>query len=1016
MKLKKLVASITAGIMMLSLAPITSNAVTKEETTVNKQQIRNKTMIGYWHNFDNNSKKLKLREVNDNWDIINVSFGETNVSVDKSTIIFKPDPVITTEKEFIEDVKYLQSKGKKIVLSIGGMYGQVLLQTDKDRENFVNSLSGLIDKYGFDGFDLDLEHHMKQDDDFKNPKEPQNINLIKACHELHAKYGDDLLITMAPETDYVQGRLMSGSGGYLPLIYGIRDILDYISVQLYNSGPMNGSDGNPYGQATPDFVVAMTEMLLNGFEVGWGTKNYFPALREDQVVVGVPACSEAAPVGGYLAEAELNKALKALATGESYGGRYQMQNKNGYPNFRGVMSWSANWDAAKGFNFSNNVRKTLDSLPVVENKLQEASIKASDVKNGGFDLTITVPGRNTASSYELLENNKSIKTGTLVVGTSSSQSITVPFTNKGDGEYTYTVKVKDGSNTLPSQPCKVVISNGSGSGGETEDKPLGVKEAHPIGNKYLTVGFWQNFGDNGPNVKFQTLKEAHSGWDVYNVSFGEAPGDNCTVSFTPMYAEKEFIQDVKDLHAQGKRIVLSIGGQNGAISLTSKERKDKFVKSVCEVIDKYGFDGLDIDVETGITMDGQDNLDNPTSPSVVYMIEALTEITNKYGSNFILSMAPQNTDIQGGQGNNYGQNWGCYLPIINKLRDRVTYVTPQYYNNDSDIGLDGVKYPLGSTDNLVAESELLLQGFKVGYGDKEQFFKPLRPDQVLIGVPACTGAANNGIVKPSQVVDALKYLIEGKSFGGKYKMLKDKYPGFRGAMTWSTNWDASVGNPFVTTVSSYLNSLPLPENTLINALISNTEIKDQSYDIKVTIPGGNLANRYELFEGNKVISSGNLTVGDVTKEITKSFAKKPYGTYDYKVVLYSENGKSVTSTHSVTVQQQVVTPANPDVNGDGYVDILDLSTVATCYGSKYGESNYNAKCDMTGDGIVDIYDLVKVARNYKENPFPNDTWVKGKWYYKGDKVTYKGIEYICVKWDTNSEEPDSPYGPWQKVK
>ncbi|MGL4774037.1 MAG: glycosyl hydrolase family 18 protein, partial [Clostridium sp.] len=633
-----------------------------------------------------------------------------------------------------------------------------------------------------------------------------------------------------------------------------------------------------------------------------------------------------------------------------------------------------------------------------------------------YTLTVTVPSRNTATSYEVFENNVSVSKGSLNAGLASPQTINVQMKDKKDGDYTYTVVVKDSAGkSLTSPECKITIKNGGGSGGVTDEKPLGVKEAHPIGNKKLTVGFWQNFGDNGPGVKFQTLAETDKRWDVLNVSFGEAPGDNCTVSFTPIYSEKEFIQDIKDLHAQGRRICISIGGQNGAISLTTKDRKDKFVSTVCEVIDKYGFDGLDIDVETGIVLTSRDNLDNPTSPTVVYMIEALKEITDKYGDNFILSMAPQNTDIQGGQGNSYGQNWGSYLPIINCLRDRITYVTPQYYNNDSDTSLDGVKHPLGSADNLVGESELLLQGFKIGYGADEQFFKPLRPDQVLIGLPACTGAANSGIVPPDQVVNALKYIIEGQSFGGKYKMIGEKYPDFRGAMAWSTNWDASVGNKFVSAVSSYLNGITPPEKTLNPAIITSSEVVNKGYTVTCTIPANNLATKYELYEGTTLIDSGALRAGDIKKEIKKTFTNKAVGSYNYKMVLFDGSGKSVISEHTVTVSEMVVTPGKPDVNGDGFVDITDLSQVASRYNSKYGEALYDAKCDMNGDGIIDIYDLVKVGNNYYENPYPNDTWVAGKQYYKGDTVIYKGVKYICEKWDTNSELPDSPWGPWKKI-
>lgn len=1022
-RLKKLIAGITTGLMALSFIPAANVGAKKIDDTnlyvASSNTLPDRIMIGYWHNFDNNSKVIKLREVNDNWDIINVSFGETDPTKDKATIVFKPDTKIESEEEFISDVKYLQSKGKKVILSIGGMYGEVLLNSTEDKDKFVKSMSTLIDKYGFDGFDLDLEHYMNAADDFKNPKVAQNINIIKACRELNEKYGDDLYITMAPETAYVQGRMMSGSGGYLPIIYGLRDILDYVAVQLYNSGPMSGSDGSPYQSGTTDFVVAMTEMMLNGFEVGWGSGNMFPGLREDQVIIGLPACPEAAPTGGYVSNTDLNNAILALATGKTYGGRYKMQNPGGYAGLRGVMSWSANWDVAKNLSFSNNARKTLNSLPVVENTLQVGIVTATAPKDRAYTVTATIPSRNTASSYEILENGKVVNSGSLFVGSSVAQTKSVSFTNKVDGNYDYTIVLKDDSSkSVTSSPCKLSIINGNGEIPEVDDKPLGVKEAKPIGLKPLVVGFWQNFGDNGPNVKFQTLKEAHKGWDVYNVSFGEAPGDNCTVGFEPMYDSKQFIQDIKDLHAEGKRVCLSIGGQNGAISLTSEDRKNKFVKSVSEVIDKYGFDGLDIDVETGITMNGKDNLDNPTSPSLVYMIKALDEITDKYGPNFILSMAPQNTDVQGGHGNNYGQNWGCYLPIINNLRDKLTYVTPQYYNNGSDVSLDGTAYTLGTADNLVAESEMLLQGFPVGYGSEAQFFKPLRPDQVLMGLPACAGAAGSGITPPEEVVKALKYLIEGKSFGGKYKMIEAKYPTFRGAMAWSTNWDASVGNKFVTATGNYLHNLVPIDNTLQAAILTNSDVVNKGYTLTATIPSFNSATSYKLYEGDVIVDSGTLKAGDTVKTITKNFTNKAEGTYVYKMVVSDEKGNSLESKLTVEVIKQVVTPGKPDVNGDGKVDILDLTLVSSKYNAVYGDSRYDAKCDMNGDGKIDIFDIVKVARNYDEekpNPYPNDTWIAGKQYYKGDTVIYHNEKYICEKWDTNSEAPDNQWGPWKKV-
>lgn len=57
---------------------------------------------------------------------------------------------------------------------------------------------------------------------------------------------------------------------------------------------------------------------------------------------------------------------------------------------------------------------------------------------------------------------------------------------------------------------------------------------------------------------------------------------------------------------------------------------------------------------------------------------------------------------------------------------------------------------------------------------------------------------------------------------------------------------------------------------------------------------------------------------------------------------------------------------NPcDVNGDGKVNILDISIVAKAFGSKTGEAWYNPKADIDSNGVIDIRDMSKVAKAFK---------------------------------------------------
>jgi len=79
-------------------------------------------------------------------------------------------------------------------------------------------------------------------------------------------------------------------------------------------------------------------------------------------MIGLPAAPAAAPSGGYISPTEMKKALNYIIKGVPFGGKYKISNQSGYPAFRGLMSWSINWDAKNNFEFSNNYRTYFDGL------------------------------------------------------------------------------------------------------------------------------------------------------------------------------------------------------------------------------------------------------------------------------------------------------------------------------------------------------------------------------------------------------------------------------------------------------------------------------------------------------------------------------------------------------------------------------------------------------------------------------------------------------------------------------
>lgn len=326
-------------------------------------------LVGYWHNFINGAGPLKLSEISDKWDVINVSFAEPSTQLG-STMSFVPDNAIyATIQEFKNDVAALQSQGKKVLISLGGANGAIHLNTAADAQAYSNSMINIITEYGFDGLDIDLEGSSLSldggDTDFRNPTSPKIVNFINGTQTILDHFGSGLILTAAPETLYVQGGLNNyagGAGAYLPVIYAFKDRMNYIHVQHYNTGCMLGLGQNSpcYQQGTADFQVAMAEMLLQGFPVP-GHAIGFPALRQDQVAIGLPASPQAAG-GGYTTPAVVHQALDYLVKGISYGGNYTLVNAAGYPNFRGLMTWSINWDEFNNFEYSNNHRAYLDAI------------------------------------------------------------------------------------------------------------------------------------------------------------------------------------------------------------------------------------------------------------------------------------------------------------------------------------------------------------------------------------------------------------------------------------------------------------------------------------------------------------------------------------------------------------------------------------------------------------------------------------------------------------------------------
>jgi chitinase len=352
-------------------------------TPLLKQSAPAKLLGGYWHNFENDAGVIPLADVPDAYDIVNIAFAVPAPGSTSNIRLTLVEPI--GEIDFANGIRILQKRGKKVLLSIGGADATVQLKNLEDTALFVTSVAGLVEKYGFDGIDIDFENQSlyltESDSNLFQPVSEVVINLITALRSLHSRFGPDLAVSLAPETLYVQqGFTRYGhhdphdpladcrSGCALPVIAALRDILSWLCVQQYNSGPMKALDGNIYACGHREFHVAMTDMLLRGFPVASSAaRSFFEPLEPERVLIGVPACREAG--AGFLDAEAMQDVLDYIATGRGFGGAYRLQNPIGYPSLGGVMVWSINWDVHSGCLMSNRIRKCLDSAGATRESL-----------------------------------------------------------------------------------------------------------------------------------------------------------------------------------------------------------------------------------------------------------------------------------------------------------------------------------------------------------------------------------------------------------------------------------------------------------------------------------------------------------------------------------------------------------------------------------------------------------------------------------------------------------------------
>lgn len=796
-------------------------------------------------------------------------------------------------------------KGVKAMASIGGWsmckhYPAVAADPVK-RAKFIDGCKKLI-SMGFDGIDIDWEYPGYQGMNIEDYSTADYTNFAVLVEAIRTAIGSSKLITACFSA--VSAKLAGFDWTRL------NNTLDYYNLMTYD---FNGGWSNIAGHNSPLYDYPGEE--FNGFSIDAAVKGVRAlGVNMSKVNIGVAFYGRGVVTNGTAA---LNAATVKQSVTVQPDGPIQTS--------ADLTNWTGDWN---GMPYYNYILQTTGS---------------GSGWTAHWDSAAHVPYMTKGNYFLSYDNERS-------VGEKAQYAVN----NKLAGVIVWEV-FGDMTNMTSS-----TVAKGKGFYCPNTKSPLvnKINEVFAAGTtnpptidsagKVIT-GYWQNWGNTSQTPPYIPLRNINSKYNVVEVAFALNGTDNATMSFAPANGtQANFISDMQYLQAQGKKVLISVGGATGTVTLNTAAQKQAFISSMESILDTYNFDGFDLDLEGSTTLqmdNGDNNFMSPTTAKVVNMIDAVKQIISyrqAKGKTCWLTMAPETYYVQTAYNSSYSPLVGAYLPLIYGLRSQLTFIHTQYYNTGTVKGLDNGIYAESTPDFIVSMTEMLLKGFPVA--GTSLSFPALRPDQVAFGLPAVPAAAGGGYLAPAGVKQALNYLMKAQSFGGSYKLQNTAgYPGLRGIMTWSINWDTTNGNEFANNYYDYFFGTSTNTNTppvvSITSPAANATFKAPA---SVTITASATDAKGSVTKVG--FYNGTTLLAEVTASpYTYTWGNVAAGTYTLTAVATDNNGATTTSS-GVTIVVNSTTPPTTDSNICSGIANWD-ATKAYVAGSKvvYNYKLYNAK-------------------------------------------------------------------------
>eukprot|EP00037_Helgoeca_nana_P011100 m.99305 g.99305 ORF g.99305 m.99305 type:complete len:392 (+) comp20615_c0_seq1:73-1248(+) len=225
------------------------------------------------------------------------------------------------------DVAKLKAGNRTVLLSVGGGDGAVLSCNAPSAfaTTLAASLFNLVQRYGFDGIDWDIEH--RTGDMVACGKV---INTVIADLKLRMP---TMQMSIAPQMTNVDpevGMISSGFNELVPVVCaeGSLAALDFVQPQMYNTWS---------AVETTAYAQRYAHELAAGFNLTSGGSTFHVTIPGRQLRLGYPSTPKGAG-SGYIAPTEVAAMVANLSA-------HGLQ-------IAGVMTWSIGWDQQAGWPFA----------------------------------------------------------------------------------------------------------------------------------------------------------------------------------------------------------------------------------------------------------------------------------------------------------------------------------------------------------------------------------------------------------------------------------------------------------------------------------------------------------------------------------------------------------------------------------------------------------------------------------------------------------------------------------------